>query len=426
MTILTRRALGAAALGLLATPRLAGAQASGLNFLSFTYAEDAGRPHVQAVLDGFRAESGLAVEPIGSAWGDLQRNILLRSRSRTLPSSAQLQERWLPALATLPDLVSPADLLGQAALEAAIEPEVLAMGRHRGRLLALPLITGSIGMIANTEVLARAGVEGIPTTLDAFRAALVAVRDRVPNAVPFAMATKNVNSIPLDTLIWVWAHGGRVIDAEGQVRINSPEGRAAVEHMVGMMRDRLVAPEIDRPDSRRLFAQGASAFYIDAPQGRLFIRTFSGRGEAADGFTRPVATPVLRAGDVPHSVQWGHLVAFFRGAAVQGPDSPGARWARHLMGDAVQSSYPTALSALPATRAGRAAPAVQADPYFKAWAAAAGTPLPHEIGIWPNAPELSTILSEEVQAAILGQKPAAAAVAAMQTRMEASMARRAG
>jgi len=111
---------------------------------------------------------------------------------------------------------------------------------------------------------------------------------------------------------------------------------------------------------------------------------------------------------------------------VQGPDSAGARWARYLIGDAVQSSYPTALSALPASRTGRASPAVQAAPYFKAWAAAAGTPLPHEIGIWPNAPELSTILSEEVQAAMLGQKNATAAVAAMQTRMEASMARRAG
>ena len=240
-----------------------------------------------------------------------------RSR-RTLPASAQLQERWLPALATLPELVSPEALLGQEALEAAIEPEVLALGRHRGRLLALPLITGSIGMIANTDVLARAGVEAVPTTLDAFRAALIAVRDRVPNAVPFAMATKNANSIPLDTLIWVWAHGGQVINAEGQVRINSAEGRAAVDSMVGMMRDRLIAPEIDRPDSRRLFAQGASAFYIDAPQGRLFIRTFSGRGEAADAFTRPVPTPVLRAGDVPHSVQWGHLVAFFRGGRCAG------------------------------------------------------------------------------------------------------------
>jgi multiple sugar transport system substrate-binding protein len=48
----------------------------------------------------------------------------------------------------------------------------------------------------------------------------------------------------------------------------------------------------------------------------------------------------------------------------------------------------------------------------------------HEIGIWPNAPELSTVLGEEIQAALLGQKTAAAAVTAMQSRMEASMAKR--
>jgi multiple sugar transport system substrate-binding protein len=67
---------------------------------------------------------------------------------------------------------------------------------------------------------------------------------------------------------------------------------------------------------------------------------------------------------------------------------------------------------------------VQNDPFFKAWAEATGVPLMNEVGIWSNAPELSTILSEEVQAALLGQKTADAAVASMQTRMEASMAKR--
>lgn len=426
----TRRGLGAAALGaslgLLSAPRPGTAQAAAPGFMSFTFAEDAGRPHVQAVLDSFRSASGIAVEPIGSAWGDMQRNILLRSRSRTLPASAQVQERWLPSLASLPEIMDLDALFGPGTLDAAIEPSVLAMGRSRGRLIGLPLITGSVGMIANTNVLARAGVATLPTTLEEFRAALVAVRDRVPNSVPFAMATRNPNSIPLDAMIWVWTHGGRIVDEEGAVRINTPEGRAAIESAVGLMRDRLIAPEIDRPDARRLFAQGAAAFYIDAPQGRLFIRTLSGRGEAADAFTRPVATPVLRAGDAPRSVQWGHLVAFFRGPLTTGTDSAGGRWARHLASDAVQTTFPLALSALPATRAGRAAPAVQGDAYFKAWAEAAGSPLPHEIGVWSNAPELSTILSEELQAAMLGQKPAAAAAAAMQSRMEASMARRAG
>jgi multiple sugar transport system substrate-binding protein len=194
--------------------------------------------------------------------------------------------------------------------------------------------------------------------------------------------------------------------------------------MAGLMKDRLIAPEIDRPDSRRLFAQGASAFYIDAPQTRQFVRSFSGRGEAADAFTIPMKTPILKAGDTSRSIQWGHLAVLFKGPTATGQDSPGVKWMRYLMSDAAQTSFPVALSALPATKAGRRAPAVQNDPFFKAWAEATGVPLMNEIGIWSNAPELNTILSEEFQAAILGQKAPDQAIASMQSRMEASMAKR--
>ncbi len=426
MTDFTRRqfgVLGLAGAGLLAL-RGAFAQSAGGNFMSFTYAEDPNRPHVQKLLDGFKASSGMAMEPIGSAWGEMQRNILLRQRSKTLPSAAQIQERWLPALSTLPEIVNLDQIVKPQDMEKAIAPDVLAMGRNGGRQLGLPLITGSIGMIANREVLDKAGIREVPQTVDAFRAALVAVRDKVPNSVPFAMATKNPNSIPLDTMILVWTFGGRIVDENGKVLIDSPQGRAAVSFMVDMMKERLVAPEIDRPDARRLFAQGAAAFYIDAPQTRAFVRSFSGRGEAADGFTLPMKTPVLKAGDTPRSIQWGHLVALFGEGGKVAPDSPGAKWIRYLMSDDAQTTFPVALSALPATKSARASAAVQNDPFFKAWADATGEPLMNEIGIWQNAPELSTILSEEIQAALLGQKTADAAVAGMQTRMTASMAKR--
>jgi multiple sugar transport system substrate-binding protein len=426
MTTLTRRHFGALSLAAAASLSTRGAVAQGAapSFMSFTYAEDPNRPFVQKLLDDFKSANGIAVEPIGSAWGEMQKNLLLRQRSKTLPTTAQLSERWLPAMATLPELADLNEVIGKRDLEAAMDPAVLAMGQVGGKQLALPLITGSIGMVANKEVLDKAGISKIPATLDEFRAALVAVRDKVPNSVPFAMATKNPNSIPLDTLIWVWTHGGRIIDENGKVLVNSPEGRAAMAFMVGLMKDRLIAPEIDRPDSRRLFAQGASAFYIDAPQTRQFVRSFSGKGEAADAFTVPMKTPVLKAGDTPRSIQWGHLVVLFKGPAVSGPDSPGVKWVRYLMSDPAQTSFPVALSALPATKSARQAPAVQNDPFFKAWAEATGVPLMNEVGIWSNAPELSTILSEEVQAALLGQKTADAAVASMQTRMEASMAKR--
>lgn len=424
MTNITRRAFGELALAGAASlyGAAARAQAGTVSFMSFTFAEEPNRPLVQKLMDDFKAQSGIAIDPIGSAWGDVQKNLLLRQRSRTMPGTAQIQERWLPALSNLPEIVNLDEAIGRTKLEAVIDPKVLAMGQVGGKTLALPLITGSIGMIANKEVLEKAGVAAIPQTLAELRAALVAIRDKVPNSVPFAAATKNPNSIPIDFMLMVWAHGGRIIDESGKVLVSSPEAKAAMAFMTDLMKNRLMAPELDRPDSRRLFAQGASGFYVDAPQARTFARNFSGRGEAADAFTVPMKTPVLKVGDTSHSVQWGHLVAAFKGTAAS--DAAGLKWLDYVISDAAQGSFAPALSALPVTKAAQKLPAIQNDAYFRAWNEATGVPLVNEIGIWSNAPELSTILSEEVQASLLGQKAPDAAIAAMQSRMEASMAKR--
>jgi multiple sugar transport system substrate-binding protein len=423
---LTRRkfaGLAAASAASLAMPSIARAQGGAVSFMSFTFAEDPNRPFVQKVFDDFRTASGVAVEPIGTAWGDTQRNILLRQRSRTLPATAQLQDRWLPAIAQMQEIVDLDAVLGKAEIEAALDPSVLAMGRVNGKMVGLPLISGSIGFVANREVMEKAGIAQVPTTIAELRAALIAVRDRVPNSVPFAMATKNPGSVPLDVLLFFWAHGARLIEDDGKVVVNSAGGRAAMEFMAGLMRDRLVAPEIDRPDARRLFAQGNCGFYIDAPAAKSFARNFSGRGEAADAFVLPMKSPVARAGDTPRSIEWGHIVSMFATSPVA-RDGAAARWMRHLVSDGVQTTLPLQLGGLPSTKSGRAAPGVQNDQFLKNWAAAVGTTMKHEVGIWSNSPELSTILTEETQAALLGQKTAAAATEAMHTRMEASMARR--
>src|SRR6187401_979007 len=124
MTKLTRRQFGGMTLAAAAALSSRGASAQGSG-MSFTYAEDPNRPFVQKMLDGF----GSPVEVIGSAWGDVQKNILLRQRSKTLPASAQIQERWLPSLASLPELANLDEVIGKSELAAAFEPSVLAMGQ---------------------------------------------------------------------------------------------------------------------------------------------------------------------------------------------------------------------------------------------------------------------------------------------------------
>ncbi|MFB9947888.1 ABC transporter substrate-binding protein [Rhizobium puerariae] len=396
-----------------------GAKAADLSFMSFTYAEEANKAIVQTTLDGFSKAEGLTVEPLGFAWGDMQKNIFLRARSKTLPDIAQLSERWLPTFASLDSLVDLNAVYGKDKLEATFAPDALAMGNINGKQLALPLISGSIGMVANKEVLAKAGIADAPKTVDDFRKALIAVRDKVPNSVPYTMATKNNGSILIDFMVWNWVHGGRIIDDGGKVVVDSQQSRDALNFMVGLMKDRLAAPEIDRPDSRRLMGQGASAFYLDAPQTRTFLRDFSGKGEAFDANVLPMPTPVLKAGDKPVSVQWGHLlVQFSTGGKAKAAD-PADKFLSYITSDKVQTDFPLKMSALPVTRSAREA--VASDAYLRNWSAATGDSRRNEVGIWSNAAELTTIIGEEVQGALLGQKSADDAIKSMQARLTTSM-----
>lgn len=416
MNMMTRL-LGAAAVALSMT---GAADAADATFMSFTYAEEANTKIVQALLDGFKTQDNLTVEPLGFAWGDMQKNIFLRARSNTLPDIAQLSERWLPTFAGLDTVVDLNDVYGKDKLEAAFAPEALAMGQVGGKQLALPLISGTIGMVANKAVLEQAGVTQPPANLQQFKDALIAVRDKVPNSVPYSMATKNNGSILIDFMLWNWVHGGRIIDDEGKVVVDTDAGRAALQFMSDLVKERLAAPEIDRPDARRLMAQGASAFYFDAPQTRTFLRDFSGKGEAFDANVLPMTTPVLKDGDKPVSVQWGHLLIQFAPDAKATADAPADKFLTYLTSDAVQTDFPLKLSALPVTKSAREATA--GDAYLKAWAAAGGEARRNEVGIWSNAAELTQIIGEEAQAAMLGQKSANDAIAAMQTRLSTSMA----
>jgi multiple sugar transport system substrate-binding protein len=275
-------------------------------------------------------------------------------------------------------------------------------------------------MVANTEVLEQAGVAEIPTTLAEFRDALVAVRDNVPNSVPFTMATTNNGSILIDFMILNWVHGGAIIDADGNVVVDSEESRAALQFMVDLMEERLAAPEIDRPDSRRLFAQGASAFYFDAPQTRTFLRDFSGEGEAFDANILPIRTPVLNEGDPATSVQWGHLLIQFAPDGTPAAEDPADQFISYLTSDAVQTDFPLQMSALPVTNSAREA--VADDAYLTAWADATGESRPNEVGIWANGADLTQIIGEEVQGALLGQQSVDDAISSMQQRLSDSMA----
>lgn len=389
------------------------AAADKVEFMGWTMTEETGRAAIAALAANFDGEVDLQ----GYAWGEINTNYILRSRSNTLPDVGQVQGRLLPTVAAGASPVDLNEVIGREQLLEMFDPGFLAMGEVNGQQVGLPWITGTIGWVANQEVMAAAGIEAAPSTIEEFRAALEAVQAADPDSVPFGMATTNPNSILLDYLILAWTFGADPISADGTASVNSPEAIAALQFMVDLVANGLAAPEIDRPDARRLFAQGSTAFYIDAPQALSFARQFSGRGEEIDGAVLPMSGPVLEEGDTPVSIQWGHILTVF-GDDNQSVDSDGIRWLMHLLQDEQLVDYAVGQSVLPATRSGQAAEAVQSNAYLANWASSAKSPRRNTVASLDNASEVAAIVGEEVQAAILGQKTAEEAANDMQARLE--------
>ncbi|HZF77843.1 MAG TPA: extracellular solute-binding protein [Acetobacteraceae bacterium] len=417
-----RRALLGGTAALLAAGS-ARAQAPGtVTFIGWSHDEAASRPVLTEAFERFRtANPGLRLETIGFPWAQMQQNLVLRVRSSQPMDVAQIAERWLPQFARVLQPADMREVLGTE-LERAIDPGLLRIGQVGGRQLGLPWTAASIGMVANRKVLADAGVGEMPRTVDAFADALRRIRRSHAEVVPYAFSTKNNLSMSPDFQVWLWTFGGRLFDTEDKVVVDSDAGRAALSFLVGLAREGLVARDVDRPDSRRLIAQHRTAFYHDAPLARGFARDNSGQGAAFDQHIAAFATPVLRAGEPTRSLMWGHLLTLPnpRGARMAA-DAPAVRFIRHMaLDDETQIAYFRAVGLFPVTRT--ALRTLEGDSYVVEWTRNAGTAEMDEPSTWPNAADLTNIVGEEVQAALLLAKPPAQAITDMANRLRRATA----
>lgn len=399
------------------------AQARTLTYIGWSQDEAASKPTLTAMFESFRqANPDVKLDVVGFPWGQVQQNTLLRLRSGQAVDVVQLNERWLPQFASAGRLVDLDQVYGKGTLAKRIDPGVLRLGQYRGKQLGMPWTAASIGMVANAKVLKDVGVATSPATIDAFLEVLKAVKKANPASVPYAMATKNNNTMSPDFQAWLWTFGGRLFDAQGKVAVNSAAGVRALGFMADLVKDGLAAKDIDRPDARRMFVQGTTAFYQDAPLARAFARNNSGKGAEFDVNVLAMATPVLRSGDTPQSIAWGHILANFgAGKTSMDPKAPAYRLMDHLaLDDANQLKQFKELGLFPVTNSALAQ--LASDPYVSTWSRAARSAQLDETALWPNSADLTTIVGEEVQGALLSQKSAQAAIEAMAKRLEAKIA----
>lgn len=415
-----------AAVALAAAVAISFAGAQTITFGGWSGEEEAARPVIMEMIDTFNAANpGVTVEWLGYPWAQVQQNFLLLLRSGDAPEVAQLQDRWLSTFGELGALADMNEVFGQEYIESRIAPGLLTVGQYEGQQLGLPWIAGSIGLVANLNVLETAGVAALPQTIDEFVAALEAVKANDPTSVPFAITTVGNGTISTDFQVWLWTFGGNLFDAEGNVTADSPEALEALAFVKGLIDDGLAALEVGRGDARQLFARHQSAFYFDAPVAKGIARGNAAEGAGFDAFITPMATPTRSVGDPSYQTAWGHLLVLFQPAGqTVTADAPAAEFVSHLVFDpAWPVRYFESLALLPSNTEATMSASFQDDPYAVTWLdIAARSARVDEAALWPNAPQMTDAIGEEVQAVYLGMKTPELALQDLQRRLEALVA----
>lgn len=355
------------------------------------------------------------VEWLGWPWSDALQQIIIRSQGGERMDIAQLQLGWAEVVGSMGVLADLDEVIGRDWLEANIPQAALDAGVINGRQLAVPYTSASIGMIYNPALLSAAGVDSPPETLAEFEDALVALKAYDPDMIPYGLTTADAGSVAQDLNAWFWTFGGRIIDDNGRVVLDSPENVAAVRWLMSLEERGLITLDMSRFDARVLFADRQIAFYDDAILGRA-IGFGNGIPEAEwESHIMPMMRPTREAGQAPQSVLWGHQLVVFQDA--RDPRMAG-EFIKHIIGRETGLYYFAETGLPPVTNEAIRSSVVAEDPWTSRWLDISSHGRSHELLQFENIRELQNILTEEFQAALIGSKSAERSISAAAARIQ--------
>ncbi|MDL2323888.1 sugar ABC transporter substrate-binding protein [Ruminococcaceae bacterium OttesenSCG-928-A16] len=377
--------------------------------------EEASKEIFGRMRGAYEAESGNSVTWVGWTWADTAQQLLIRTQGSEQLDIAQVDIGIFNTLAQAGVLADVSEILGQGYLDSTFEASALEVGNVDGQQLAIPWSMASISMVYNPEILAQAGWDTVPATVEEFEKCLADIKALGGDVIPYAVSTKDATSAG-DFMPWLWTFGGAIYGEDGSVTINSEAAIECIKWYQGMLEKGYIAMDTGRGEARQMFAQGKVAFYDDA---------VVAKGQAVSNGVAPqdvvnvcsaMERPVLKAGDTPQSTMWGHMLVVFKGSEYK---EQAAELAKTLISDEVAMDYFTNNGMPPVTKSLITSDAVKSDAYLNGFMQSTATASLEETARMANASEVKTIITEELQAALLGQKTAEQAAANMESRLKA-------
>ena len=375
--------------------------------------EEATKGIFQTMMNTYEAETGNKVTWVGWTWADTAQQLLIRLQGKEKLDIAQADIGIFNTLAQAGVLADLNDVFGSEYLSENFEAAALATGNVNGQQLGLPWSMASISMVYNPELLKKAGWDKLPETIDEFEQCMADIKTMDPSIIPYGLSTKDATCAG-DFMPWLWTFGGSIFAEDGSVSINSEATIQCLTWYKSLLDKGYIAMDTGRGDSRQMFAQGKIAFYDDA---------VVAKGQAVNNGVAPenvvnvcsaMKRPVLTVGDQPQSTMWGHMLVIFKASQEK---EAAADLAKILVSDEIAMEYFRNNGMPPVTKSAAASDEVKSDAYLNGFLESTTTARLEETARMINASEIKSILTEEVQAVLLGQKTPEQAAQDMEMRL---------
>jgi multiple sugar transport system substrate-binding protein len=369
--------------------------ATNFSFASWSLADNASKAKIEQLMKAYGSKAGITVNGVPLAYNTYLNQLTLQIRGGQLTGAAQTDIAWLAGLAALGKLRD----LGEAAKGGGYTEPALTSGQVEGKQVGLPWTTAAIGLIANKELMQKAGISTAPATITDFESALRELKGQ--GVIPYAASTKVAQL--KDILIWMQTFGSPLLDGDN-VTVGDDASIEAVTWYKKLYDERLIAPDVERVDARTLFAQGKTAMYDDAIVGRDFAVKGSPDKSIADKLD-PIPRPVKTAGEKPRAVQWGHAVIVVEGEGA----NTATEYAKWLTSDEqTVLGYFKDLGLPPTTSKALESTEVQNDAFTAQFTERiTTTATPNPFWKFPQYAQIESVISEHVQGVLVGNaKPA--------------------
>lgn len=377
------------------------------------------KPVIQGMVDSWNAANpNTPVSWVGWPWADTLQQLIIRNNGSEQIDVAQIDSSMFPALVAAGALEDLSTVFDTAWLNENVSASALAFGQSPdGTQYGIPWTTASIGMLYNPTILKEAGFDAPPATMEEFEACMAKIQEMNPDMIPYALSTMD-NTATADFMPWLWAYGGSIFDENGELCVNSDATIQVLSWYKDMAEKGYIRAAMSRFDARQLFAQGKIGFYDDAIMARG-IAASNGVAEAdLDATIQPMLRPVLAEGDDPTSSMWGHMLVIFKKSENK---ESAAEFIKHIISEEESLNYFKTSGMLPVMKTALEDPMVTGDAWAGKWSEITKYGRDNELKAFSQNDELSTIISEEIQAVVIGEKTPEEAAEAMQQRLAAAL-----